>query len=142
MQRRLAAGWEEPDFVPGHGSSTAAYPQLHRAQSLPPGSFPPASRHAASRFDQDGPLRNGPPVFGWRTGRNDPTLMHNDVVKMRLGRDRSEMEPRQAAEFVRHVQHQGRLAERLAEEHVRADLTRNNMGNIDEIVFGRDMDGL
>ena len=40
------------------------------------------------------------------------------------------------------VQQQGLAAERLAEEQCRADLSRNNMGNIDEIVFGRDMDGL
>ena len=40
------------------------------------------------------------------------------------------------------VQQQGRAAERLAEEQCRAELARNNMGNIDEIVFGRDMDGL
>ena len=40
------------------------------------------------------------------------------------------------------VQQQGRAAERLAEEQCRAELARNNMGNIDEIVFGRDMDEL
>ena len=39
------------------------------------------------------------------------------------------------------MQQQGRAAERLAEEQCRAEMARNNMGSVDEIVFGRDTDG-
>jgi len=44
-------------------------------------------------------------------------------------------------QFVERVQQQGRAAERLAEEQCRAEMARNNMGSVDEIVFGRDTDG-
>ena len=168
-----------PSYGMGHGMERELSPHLRRSQSMPPGSYPPAdprwSPHAhAGRSDREHAARNAPPLLGWKTGRNDPTLMHNEVVKMRLGRDRSEMEPQQArphahprprprprphphphpkpkpkpkpkpsqaAQFVERVQQQGRAAERLAEEQCRAEMARNNMGSVDEIVFGRDTDG-
>ena len=90
-----------PSYGMGHGMERELSPHMRRSQSMPPGSYPPAdprwSPHAhAGRSDREQAARNAPPLLGWKTGRNDPTLMHNEVVKMRLGRDRSEMEPQQA----------------------------------------------
>ena len=105
-----------PGYGMGHGMEREHGPQMHRSQSMPPGSYPPAAArrsplvHTGGRFDRDTAPRNAPPLLGWKTGRNDPTLMHNEAVKMRLGRDRSEMEPRQAAQFINHVQQHGQSA--------------------------------
>ena len=92
-----------PGYGMGHGMEREHGAQMHRSQSMPPGSYPHRGPHVHSggRFE-DAP-RAAPPLLGWKTGRNDPTLMHNEVLKMRLGRDRSEMEPRQAAQFINHV---------------------------------------
>ena len=113
-------GMMPPTMLPGHGMGHGMErelgPQMHRSQSMPPGSYPPAAArrsplvHTGGRFDRDDAPRNAPPLLGWKTGRNDPTLMNNEAVKMRLGRDRSEMEPRQAAQFINHVQQHGQSA--------------------------------
>ena len=105
-----------PGYGMGHGMERELGPQMHRSQSMPSGSYPPGGArraphvHSGGRFDRDSATRNAPPLLGWKTGRNDPTLMHNEVLKMRLGRDRSEMEPRQAEQFINHVQQRGRSA--------------------------------
>ena len=63
--------------------------------------------------------------------------MSNEAIRMRLGRERDEMESRQAAAFVQRVQQQGRVAERHAvETDIRTSPTRISR-NIDEVVFGR-----
>ena len=103
-----------PGYGMGHGMEREHGPQMHRSQSMPPGSYPHRGPHVHSggRFE-DAP-RAAPPLLGWKTGRNDPTLMHNEVLKMRLGRDRSEMEPRQAAQFINHVRQHGSECRPLA----------------------------
>ena len=103
-----------PGYGMGHGMEREHGAQMHRSQSMPPGSYPHRGPHVHSggRFE-DAP-RAAPPLLGWKTGRNDPTLMHNEVLKMRLGRDRSEMEPRQAAQFINHVRQHGSECRPLA----------------------------
>lgn len=90
-------------------------------------------RATIARMDATGPNS--------RALKADPLLWNNEVVALRLGRDRDNMDPRQAAQLMGRLQQQGAVRERQAEEAIKAQFNIKNMSNIDEVVFGRDMDG-
>jgi hypothetical protein len=105
---------------------------LRSSQSLPSFSPPPPA-HTVARID--------PTAHNSRALKTDPNMLNNQAMRMRLGRDRDELDPREAAYLMHQMKVQGAVREKVAEESIRSQFNMKNMGNVDEVVFGRDMDG-